>query len=381
MDKRILGIIIPIFIIIIISFTLFSSNLFPNNNLELKPEIITQKNNENIGLVINSPSSSITLQQIDEIFTDASSSGIGRSNVYLFWNIIEPVEGEFDWSQSDIIMGLNEKNNHKVTLYFSIINGATLGPFPDWIGKPTLNGINEDEVVNVLDAILSRYHIVDFVIISGDTESQFRNNEQFIPVYEELFSNIYEKIKAKHSDIKFGNSFALHHVLNRGLEHVVNDLAIGDFVAFSYIPTDLVNEIIKTPEEAIDDLNKIFEIVQNKKIGFFEISWSTSNFVQGSSIEQTIFVEKLFNFYKENESSIEFLTWYRYTDQEANTCVTKQQKIGDQIITVGGGSSLGTSEHVIERLNHYNCESGLVDVNQNYKLGWNEFKTQIQMLN
>ena len=42
----------------------------------------TQKNNEVIGLVINSPSSSVSLQQFDEIFTDASSSGIGRSNVY-----------------------------------------------------------------------------------------------------------------------------------------------------------------------------------------------------------------------------------------------------------------------------------------------------------
>ena len=371
MDKRILGIIIPISVIIIASLLFISPS----------SENTTQKNNENIGLVINSPSSSISLQQIDEIFTDASSTGIGRSNVYLFWNIIEPVEGEFDWSQSDIIMGLNEKNNHKVTLYFSIINGATLGPFPDWIGKPTLNGINTDELVNTLDNILSRYNIVDSVIIAGDTESQFRYNELFIPVYQELFSNVYDRIKEKHPDVKFGNSFAFHHVLNKNLEHIVNELAIGDFVAFSYTPTDTVNEIRKTPDVAIKDLNKIFEIVPNKKIGFFEISWSTSNFVQGDSIGQTIFVEKLFNFYKENESSIEFLTWYRYTDQEVNTCVTKQQKIGDQIITVGGGSSMGTSEHVIERLNHYNCESGLVDVNQNYKLGWNEFKTQIQMLN
>ena len=201
-------------------------------------EITTNKNNENIGLVINSPSSSISLQQLDEIFTDASSTGIGRSNVYLFWNIIEPIEGKFDWSQSDIIMGLNEKNNHKVTLYFSIINGATLGPFPDWIGKPTLNGINEDELVTVLDAILSRYHIVDSVIIAGETESQFRYNERFIPVYQELFSNVYDRIKEKHSDVKFGNSFALHQVINKNLKNIVNDLAIGDFVAFSYTPTD-----------------------------------------------------------------------------------------------------------------------------------------------
>ena len=41
----------------------------------------------------------------------------------------------------------------------------------------------------------------------------------------------------------------------------------------------------------------------------------------------------------------------------------------------------GGESKAIERLNHYNCNAGLVDVNQNYKLGWNEFKTQIQMLN
>ena len=142
-----------------------------------------------------------------------------------------------------------------------------------------------------------------------------------------------------------------------------------------------LNEITKTPEEAMIDLNEIFDIVPNKKIGFFEISWSTSDFVNGDYISQQNFIEKLFNFYGQNESEIEFLTWYRYIDQEIDTCVIKDQKIGDQIITVGGGSSMGTSEYVIERLNQYNCNSGIVTIDQNYKSGWNEFKTQIQMLN
>ena len=371
MDKRILGIIIPIFVVTIVALMFISSS----------SEITSQKNNEKIGLVINSPSSSISLQQFDQIFTDASSSGIGRSNVYLFWNVIEPIEGKFDWSQSDIIMGLNEKNDLKVTLYFSIINGETLGPFPKWIGKPTLNGINENELVNTLDAILSRYHIVDSVIIAGETESQFRYNENFIPVYQELFSNVYDRIKQKHPDIQIGNSFALHQVINKNLKHIVTDLALGDFVAFSYTPTDSLNEINKTPEEAIIELNQIFEIIPNKKIGFFEISWSTSNFVNGNYISQQDFIEKLFNFYGQNESEIEFLTWYRYIDQEIDTCVVKDQNIGDQTITVGGGSSFGTSEHVIERLNQYNCNAGIVTIDQNFKSGWNEFETQIQMLN
>ena len=380
MDKKKLGI-LPVFVVIALVFVLITSDNAIDDTNTIIPQVSTKTNNESIGMVINSPSSSVTLKQLDEIFTDASSSGIGRSNVYLYWNVIEPVEGKFDWLQSDILMGLNEKNNHKVTLYFSIINGETLGPFPKWIGKPTLNGINQDELVTVLDAVLSRYHIIDSVIIAGDTESQFRYNERFIPVYQELFSNVYDEIKQKHPDVKFGNSFALHNVLNKNLENIVEELSLGDFVAFSYTPTDTLNEISKNPDEAIEDLNKIFEIVPNKKIGFFELSWSTSNFVEGNDDSQKIFVEKLFDFYAQNESNIEFMTWFRYIDQQASSCVTEEQKIGDQTITLGGGSSLGTSEHVIERLNQYNCNTGFVDVNQNGKIGWNEFKTQIQMLN
>ena len=380
MDKKKLGI-LPVFVVIALVFVLITSDNAIDDTNTIIPPVATQTNNESIGMVINSPSSSVTLQQLDDIFTDASSSGIGRSNVYLYWNVIEPVEGKFDWLQSDILMGLNEKNNHKVTLYFSIINGETLGPFPKWIGKPTLNGINQDELVTVLDAVLSRYHIIDSVIIAGDTESYFRYQEPFIPVYQELFSNLYDEIKQKHPDVKFGNSFALHNVLNKNLNNVVEELALGDFVAFSYTPTDALNEINKNPDEAIEDLNQIFEIVPNKKIGFFELSWSTSNFVEGNDDSQKLFVEKLFDFYAQNESNIEFMTWFRYIDQQASSCVTEEQKIGDQTITLGGGSSLGTSEHVIERLNQYNCNTGFVDVNQNGKIGWNEFKTQIQMLN
>ena len=380
MDKKKLGI-LPVFIVIALVFVLITSDNSIDGTNSIIPQVSPKTNNESIGMVINSPSSSVTLQQLDDIFTDASSSGIGRSNVYLYWNMIEPVEGKFDWLQSDILMGLNEKNNHKVTLYFSIINGETLGPFPKWIGKPTLNGINQDELVTVLDAVLSRYHIIDSVIIAGDTESQFRYSERFIPVYHELFSNVYDEIKQKHSDVKFGNSFALHNVLNKNLNTVVEELALGDFVAFSYMPTDTLNEISKNPDEAIEDLNKIFEIVPNKKIGFFELSWSTSNFVEGNDDSQKLFVEKLFDFYAQNESNIEFMTWFRYIDQQASSCVKEEQKIGDQTITLGGGSSLGNSEHVIERLNQYNCNTGFVDVNQNGKIGWNEFKTQIQMLN
>jgi len=379
MDKKILGVTVGIAVIIVVAAIVLTLS-----NSEI---IITQKTNEKIGLVINSPKQSTTLQDLDEIYSTAASSGIGRSNVYLFWNLVEPVRGEFDWKQSDALMSFNKKNNLTVTLYFSIINGETLGPFPSWIGKPPLQSLGEDRVTSVLDAILSRYDIVDTVILAGDTESQFRFYEQNIPVYKELFNGVYDKIKEKHPDVKIGNAFALHQVINKDLNHIVTDLAIGDFVAFSYSPVDTLNDIVKTPQEAKEELQQIFDLVGDKKVGIFEISWSTSDVIGGNDSTQAEFLEKSFEFYTENESELEFFTWYRQYDKPDGSCVIEESEIGDDALSVGddtlsvGGSGFGSSEHVIERLNNYLCSAGLIDSNDTPKQSWNVFKKQIQMTN
>ena len=195
-----IGIIISAVIVAIASAALFTTDL------EFQPAI-TQ--NEKIGLIVNAPSNTITLEELNYIYSQASSTGVGRTNLYLFWNLIEPEKRNFDWQQSDILMNLNKQNNLKVTLYFSLINGKTLGPFPDWIGRPSLNSISEDNTVNVLDAILARYDTIDTVIIAGDTDIHFRYNEQNIPVYKELFNGVYNKLKEKHPGVKLGNSFSV----------------------------------------------------------------------------------------------------------------------------------------------------------------------------
>ena len=99
---------------------------------------------------------------------------------------------------------------------------------------------------------------------------------------------------------------------------------MGDFVAFSYFPVDSLNDIIKTPEEAKEDLEKVFEMAGDKKVAFFEISWSTSDFVGGNEeSQQRIYRKIMFEFYSENESQIEFLTWYRQYDKPEGTCATE----------------------------------------------------------
>ena len=328
--------------------------------------------NEELGLVINTPTSAVTLQQLDQTYTQAASTGIGRSNVYLFWNMIEPQKGVYNFQESDIFMSLNKNNNLKVTLYLSVINGKTLGPFPNWMGKPQLHAITDDNVVRILDALLSRYDIIDTVIIAGEADAHFRNQEQLIPIYKELFSNVYVKIKEKHPDVKIGNSFSLNNVLNKELEHIVSELSLGDFVGFTYFPVDSLNEIIKNPvDEANADLEKAFELVPNKKILFFEISWSTSDFVGGNAETQQDFVLTAFNFYKRYDDKIESLTWYRQYDRPEGSCEIDTSQ-------VEGVVGIGTSEFVAERLGHYICGAGLLDVDGKPKPAWNEFKKVIR---
>ncbi len=354
---------------IIIAVSIFTISSPEQNGIE---PTITK--NENIGLVVNAPVSEITIQQLDEIYEEAVSTGIGRSNVYLFWNLVEPQKREYNFQETDIFMSLNKKNNLKVTLYFSIINGKTLGPFPDWMGKLKLHAVPDDQLISILDVILSRYNIIDTVIIAAETDAYFRNQEDLIPIYKNLFNNVYDKIKEKHPDVKIGNSFSLNGVINKDLEHIVSDLSEGDFVAFTYFPVDSLNEIVKNPiDEARADLEKVFEIVPDKKISFFEISWSTSEFVGGTIEDQLDFVLTSFDFYRDNKEKIESFTWYRQYDKPEGTCIIDLSKVEG---TVG----IGTSEFVAERLSHYICNAGLLDVDGKPKPAWDEFKKHINQL-
>jgi len=353
-------------VIITVSFFAIS---YPEQN-GIEPTITK---NENIGLVVNAPALEITVQQLGEIYEEAGSTGIGRSNVYLFWNIVEPQKREYNFQETDIFMSLNKKNNLKVTLYFSIINGKTLGPFPDWMGKPQLRGISNDNIVSVLNALLSRYDIIDTIIIAGETDVYFRNQEDLIPIYKDLFNNVYDKIKEKHPDVKIGNSFSLNGVINKDLDHVVTELNIGDFIAFTYFPVDSLNEITKNPHDIRPDLEKMLELVPDKKISLFEISWSTSNFVGGNEEDQADSVNIVFDFYRDNKDKIESFTWYRQYDKPDGTCIVDLSK-------VEGTVSIGTSEFVAERLSHYICNAGLLDVDGKPKPAWDEFKKHISQL-
>tara|TARA_B100001540_G_scaffold315717_1_gene343676 strand:- start:693 stop:1808 length:1116 start_codon:yes stop_codon:yes gene_type:complete len=369
-NSKIIGIII---LVVTISGASAYFLLKPDTTNSESLEGIVQ--NEKIGLVINTINPPQNIADIEESYKLATTSGIGRTNLYIHWYQIEPEKGDFDWRMTDIIMKLNEKYDLKTTLFFSVINADRLGPFPPWMDSQVLGKSLEEETIRTLNEILSRYNDIDYVIFAGDIDYHFQQATGSIPIYKDFFNNVSQEIKSNHPDIKIGNSMSLENIINKGMEpggtfELTPQLEMGDFIALSYKPTDPVGDINRTPKDAMDDFQQALEIFPSHNLAFFEISWSTSDFVNGTSYEQNQFVKSSLDFFEENESRIEFLTLSRLYDKPKGTCVS-------QDIESIEGSSFASNSFRLERIDEYICNSGLIDINENPKPGWAELKTNI----
>ena len=331
----------------------------------------TVSHNIKLGLVIMPPTQTPTLAEIKSAYQKAASTGIGRSNVYLNWASIEPQEGQFNWKISDILMGLNREQNLNVTLYFSVINDRVLGPFPNWMVNPQFDQKFQDQTVQTLDAVISRYYIVDHVIIGGDVDGYFRDHPNDIPNYVNFFDGVYSKLKAKHPDVKFGNWFSLNSILNQYQTDLVGKLNQGDFVAYSYYPIDSTGYEAQSPEEEGKNLQKMIDLAGGKKIALVEVGWSTTKSINGTRDDQVKFMKIVYDFFRKNNSQFEFLTWYRQYDRPVETCYNSLNAS-----PVGFGNKI-----VLNNTAALLCNMGLFDVDKNPKPAWDEFKNQIQLPN
>ena len=378
MDKKIIsgiGAAIAIIVVILVITPNIGVDTTESNVTETNYTPLSPIDREKIGLVINSSTPPETISDLQQVYVRGAESGVGRTNIYVLWSSFEPEPEQYNWDYLDVVMSFLQKNNMKGTLFFSVVNGDVFGPFPDWMGKPGIGQTLEVRTIKAIDTILSRYNntetLIDTIIIGGEIDGHFRKNPTIIMNYEVFFDNVSGNIQAKFPNVKFGNTISLNNVIDRAEDELVSQLIMGDFVGFSYKPTDIINEISRTPENARADLDKILQLVPNKKLGMFEISWSTSDFVMGNVMDQKKFITSSLEFLKENQERFEFFTWYRLYDKVAGTCTS-------ELIEEISGSGFTSNSFTIERLDEYSCNSGLIDVNNNPKPGWIEFQKQIQ---
>ena len=358
---------------VIVAVLFFVMQSQPQNPIQPPSQNQTQiqtTQNPKIGLVIWPPSERPTVNDLHDAFLQAAPTGIGRSNVYISWPSIEPQQGQYNWKIYDIIMGMNREQHLDVTLYFSIINNEAFGPFPSWLGTPNLDQNLANETANTLDSILSRYYIVDYVIIGGNIDSYFKDHPKDIPKYVDFFNSVYNKIKEKHPNVKFGNWFSLNNVVTKYEGDLVGNLTQGDFVAYSYAPVDLTYYENNSPDVEGQNLQKMLDYAGGKKIGLVEVGWATDKAINGTKDDQVKFMKIVFDFYRKNQSQFDFLTWYRQYDRPFDTCYS------------GLNTNVQTGFDAQILMNNtatYLCGAGLVDINKNPKPAWDEFTRQIAM--
>ena len=372
MNSKIIGILILVVAISGSSAYFLTKN--DSTNVD-SSQIESINQNDKVGLVINTINPPENIDDIEQSYRIASTSGIGRTNLYVHWDKLEPEKENFDWRFTDIMMKLNQKYNLKTTLFFSVVNADRLGPFPQWMGNQVIGETLEIETIRVLDEILLRYENIDYVIFAGDIDYHLQRAPGTIPNYVEFFNGISTEIKSKHPEVKIGNTMSLENVLNKGMEpggsfELTPQMEMGDFIGISYKPTDTIGDINKTPLEAFKDLEKTLEIFPSQKLGFFEISWSTSDFVNGNTADQEQFIESSLNFFESNESQIEFFTISRLFDKPKGSCVS----IDIENIS---GSGFTSNSFRLERIDEYLCNAGLIDINENPKPSWNQLKNNI----
>ena len=352
-----------------------SSAYFLTKNNSVDTNITPMSQNDKVGLIINTINPPQGIADLEKSYKTAVTSGIGRTNLYIHWNHLEPEKDNFDWRVTDIMMKLNEKYNLKTTLYFSVVNADRLGPFPQWMGNQVIGKTLEDNTIRVLNQILSRYENIDYVIFAADIDYHFQRAPATIYDYTDFFNNISSEIKLNHPDVKIGNSMSLENILNKGMQpggtfELTPQMEMGDFIALSYKPTDVLGDINRTPREAITDFEKALEIFPSHKLAFFEISWSTSDFVNGSNQDQEQFIKSSLIFFEENESQIEFFTISRLFDKPKGSCTPQNIETVD-------GSGFQSNSFRLERVDEYFCNSGLIDENQHAKPSWAQLKTNI----
>lgn len=366
LQRKTIGIVIGV-AAVAIAVTLLYIVLLPQTQISHQTQVTP---NPKLGLVIMPLTERPTFDEVHNAYIQAASTGIGRSNVYMLWPIIEPQKGVFNWQTYDILMGLNREQHLHVTLYFSIVNNEQLGPFPNWVDHPNFDQKLANETATALDTILSRYYIVDYVIIGGDLDIYFRSHPNDIPKYVDFFNSVYADLKTKHPNVKFGNWFSLNDLINHSDSDMVKKLNQGDFVAYSYAPVDLVFYQTQSPYEAGQNLQKMIDFAGGKKIALMEIGWSTDKAINGTAADQVKFMKTAFDFYRKNESQFEFMTWYRQYDRPFDTCYNG---LNTNIHTAFSNSIL------LNNTAAYLCNTGLIDDNNNTKPAWDEFKNQIQM--
>ena len=134
---------------------------------------------------------------INQRYEIMRESGAKWTRIFLYWGVVEPVQGEYDWETYDLLMDSAQKNKMHVLLSSADIN------FPSWSASKNSQEYDEfiNEVIKRYSGKITAFEIENEPYLAGK-EVSFNSYEDYLNFYSELHNRISGIIRSVAPDMK-----------------------------------------------------------------------------------------------------------------------------------------------------------------------------------
>jgi|GEM_PF-1186473 len=323
-----------------------------------------------LGIVIAPPGEETFMEVYCENLKESRNAGIYLSHMYFSWGKIETSEGVYNWSVPDYVVEMNELNDMKMSGVVMVIYTNQIGELPSDVEFTSFKDEKlKERFADFMIEFLDRYgETMEYVEIGNEVNIYLEEHPDEIDDFKEFYSYVYDKIKEKHPETKVSTIFAYHAAKETDSVYIIEDLAdVGDFNAFTlYIYGDkfAFDGVINNTKTYFDGIEEI----SDKPFAMVETGWSTSPMLKSSEEKQVEYIDEVFDILEEKKDKMEFFGWFDSNDVAEENC----EEIAESFISESMGEDIKENEYWAY-FEEFICTLGLRDVDNNPKLGWDEW--------
>jgi hypothetical protein len=252
----------------------------------------------------------------------ARESGVQVSHYYFHWGDIEKEPGIYDWTIPDYIVEANTLEELQLSIVFSVIHTTVRGRIPDDLINLSFD---DPTFVQRLSAFLSAFAEryagqVHYLAIGNEVNNYFANHRDEIPAYASAFEDARTAIHATNPDLLVGIIFAYHDAETLNTTDVIQELNLGDYIAYTMYLYNQGFHFRRDPAEIGDYLDRMVALAEGTPVVITETGWSTALELDGSEEGQAEYVRQLFMALSERREEIRFVSWFVLHDPQPESC-------------------------------------------------------------
>ncbi len=319
------------YILVIISFSFFvllsCKKADDTDTLDFFPiENPLPMDNRTVGMHITMPENS----DYETEFFRCQEIGINAYPFTIFWDVLEPDSGVYDFETLEIIDQFFPYYNAKVSLCITPIKYVERGLPSDLMNK----SFNDAEVIsrfkNLLDSVHSYLSNTDFsaLVIGNEIDLYFNQHPTEWTEYKDFYHAICPYAQSLwNNTVDVGTEVCRQTLCELYPTELQQINSVSDIIVVSYYP---INEYFhgKEMNEVENDLDAILQLYPTEKIYIEETGYPTGRHNLSNELMQSAYLNFLFSYWDQHKNQIVYigLLWLtELSDESVNTFVSSYQ--------------------------------------------------------